>query len=164
MEIWDAYNQDFKKIPNIKLIRGTDIPDGMFHLVCEIIVRHINGEYLLMLRDPRKQFGNMWEATAGGSALQGETPLECAVRELKEETGIVSSNLTEVGQVISSEKHSIYVEFLCITDCDKDSIILQDGETSAYKWITKSDLINMKKDELVTKRILKFISDLQGEK
>lgn len=161
MEIWDAYDKMFNKIPNVELIRGTKIPDGMFHLVCEIIVRHIDGEYLLMKRDPRKHFGNMWEATSGGSALKGETPLECAKRELKEETGIVSNNLKEVGRVISNQNHSIYVEFLCVTSCDKDSITLQEGETCAYKWVTRNELIKMKKYELVTERMQKFIDELQ---
>lgn len=161
MEIWDAYDKEFKKIHNIELVRGRNVPDGIFHLVCDVIVRHTDGEYLIMQRDPRKHFGNIWEATAGGSALKGESPLECAIRELREETGIVSHSLTEVGRVISSENHSIYVEFLCVTDCEKDSIILQDGETSAYKWVNKNDLIRMKKDELVTDRMQKFISELQ---
>ncbi len=161
MEIWDAYDGDFKKIPNVELVRGMVIPDGIFHLVCDVIVRHIGGEYLLMRRDKRKHFGGMWEATAGGSALKGETPLECAIRELREETGIVSKNLTEVGRVVSSENHSIYVEFLCVTDCDKNSIVLQDGETDAYKWVSRSDLISMKNDELLTERMQKFIGELQ---
>ncbi len=161
MEIWDAYDKDFHKIANTQLIRGESIPDGMFHLVCEVIVRHTDGTYLLMQRDKRKQFGGTWEATAGGSALQGEAPLECAVRELREETGIVSSSLTELGQVISNENHSIYVEFLCITDCEKDSVTLQEGETSAYQWVCREKLKNMKKSELVTKRMQSFISELQ---
>ncbi len=161
MEIWDAYDGNFKKIPNVELVRGTVIPDGIFHLVCDVIVRHIGGEYLLMRRDKRKHFGGMWEATAGGSALKGETPLECAIRELREETGIVSNNLTEVGQVVSSENHSIYVEFLCVTDCDKNGIVLQEGETDAYKWVSRSDLLSMKNDELLTERMQKYIDELQ---
>ncbi len=161
MEIWDAYNKNFKKIPNVELIRGKDILKGMFHLVCDIIVRHIDGEYLLMQRDPLKHYGGMWEATAGGSALKGETSLECAIRELKEKTGIATNKLIEVGQVISNDTRSIYVEFLCITDCPKDSIVLQPGETVAYKWVTQSDLANMKNDELVTKRMQNFIVELQ---
>ncbi len=160
MEIWDAYDKNFKKIPNIELVRGNAIPNGLFHLVGEVIVRHTDGQYLLMQRDPRKHYGNLWEATAGGSALKGETPLECAIRELREETGIVSNNLTEVGQVMDSNTHTIYVEFLCVTDCPKDSIILQDGETSAYKWVSKNELMKMKNDELVTERIQNFISEL----
>ena len=88
MELWDAYNRDFKKIQGITLIRGEAIPEGFFHLVCDIIVRRSNGSYLIMQRDKRKHLGGMWEATAGGSALQGEDALTCARRELHEETGI----------------------------------------------------------------------------
>lgn len=95
-EIWDAYDRDFNKIDGVQLIRGEPVPDGMYHLVCDIIVKHVDGTYLLMQRDLRKTFGGMWELTAGGSALAGETSLDGAMRELREETGIVSSNLREV--------------------------------------------------------------------
>ena len=74
MEIWDAYDKDFRRIPHLSLIRGEPIPEGVFHLVCDVIVRHTDGSYLLMLRDKSKKHGGMWEATAGGSALQNESP------------------------------------------------------------------------------------------
>ena len=93
MELWDAYDEKLNKIEGKTLVRGEDVPDGVFHLVCEIIVRHADGTYLLMQRDHRKHLGGMWEATAGGSALQGEDPLTCALRELFEETGIEIENL-----------------------------------------------------------------------
>ena len=159
MEVWDAYNKDFKKIEGLTLIRGEAIPDGVCHLVSDVIVRHADGTYLLMQRDSRKQFGGMWEATAGGSALKGEGPLACAVRELREETGIETGVLTEVGRVVGD--HTVYVEFLCVTDCEKDQVTLQEGETSAYKWVTKEELISMKKDELVTERMQRFIDELK---
>ena len=159
MEIWDAYDKDFNKISNMTLIREEPIPDGLFHLVSDIIVKHNDGSYLLMQRDKRKHFGGMWEATAGGSALRGETPLECAVRELREETGIESDHLTEIGRVRGY--NTLYVEFLCVTDCKKDSIILQDGETIAYKWVSRNELISMKESELVTERMQKFMEELQ---
>ena len=160
MEIWDAYDRDFKKIQGLTLIRGEAIPEGCFHLVCDVIVRHTDGSYLLMQRDKRKHFGGMWEATAGGSAIKNESPLECAIRELQEETGIDSDNLTEVGIVRSND--TIYVEFLCVTDCKKESITLQEGETIAYKWVSRRELLSMKKDELVTERMHNFIKELHG--
>jgi len=159
MEVWDAYTKNFEKIEGMTLIRGETIPKGVYHLVSDVIVRHTDGEYLLMQRDERKRFGGMWEATAGGSALRGESPLACAVRELREETGIKSDDLREVGHIVS--QNTIYFEYLCITDCDKDSIVLQEGETSAYKWVGKNELINMKKTELLTDRMQKFLSELQ---
>ena len=54
MEFWDAYNIHFEKIDGITLIRGEVIPEGVYHLVCDIIVRHLDGSYLLMQRDKRK--------------------------------------------------------------------------------------------------------------
>ena len=102
----------------------------------------------------------MWEATAGGSAFAGEGPLQCAIRELKEETGIISNNLVEVGREVSEKTHSIYIEFLCITDWKKDNISLQQGETIDYKWVSKEELLAMKQDEPVTERMQKYIDEL----
>lgn len=75
MELWDAYDEGLNKTDGSVLVRGDQIPNGCFHLVCEIIVKHKDGSYLIMQRDKRKHLGGMWEATAGGSALQGENPL-----------------------------------------------------------------------------------------
>ena len=92
--------------------------------------------------------------------MQGENPLDCAFRELREETGISSDRLTEIGRVLHYGHRTIYVEYLCNTAIDKSSIVLQDGETSAYKWISVNDLRKMSKDELATQRMQNFIEEL----
>ena len=160
-ELWDAYNRDFEKVADVTLVRGDKIPGGLFHLVCDIIVRHFDGEYLLMQRDFYKHFGGMWEATAGGSALKGESVLECARREFKEATGIEEADLLEIGRVVREENQSLYVEYLCETDSDKSTIRLQKGETVAFKWVSAKELREMKKAELVTQRIQQFIDELK---
>ena len=103
MELWDAYTRDFEKQPGVTLVRGEAIPEGLYHLVSDVLVQHADGDFLLMQRDPRKPFGGLWEATAGGSALRGENPLACAHRELLEETGVSTDTLTEVGRVIGKD-------------------------------------------------------------
>ncbi len=160
MEKWDAFDKSFNKIENFTLIRGELIPNGVYHLVCDIAVNHIDGTYLLMQRSQNKHFGGMWELTAGGSAIQGESLLECAIRELKEETGIIERELKEIGRVVSNENHSIYVEFLCVTNIDKNSITLQEGETQAFKWVNKEELLKMNSNILVTTRMQSFLKDL----
>ena len=159
-EIWDAYDSNFNKIKNVKLVRGEPVPDGMYHLVCDIIVKHVDGTYLLMRRDFKKHFGGMWELTAGGSALAGEAPLDCALRELREETGIIATNLEEVQRILHDVHHSYYVEFLCITDCDKNVITLQEGETIEYKWVDKTTILEMTEDELASSRALKILNEM----
>ena len=56
-ELWDAYDKKFNKIENTTLVRGEAIPDGIYHLVSEVIVKHTDGSYLLMQRDLRKHHG-----------------------------------------------------------------------------------------------------------
>lgn len=157
MELWDAYDEKLNKINGVTLVRGEAIPLGMFHLVSEIFVRHVDGDILIMQRDLNKKFGGMWEATAGGSAIKGDTPLMCAKRELFEETGILCNELKELGTVVSNKYKTIYVEFLALVDCDKNSITLQEGETIAYKWISEDELLKMSEEELLTHRVFKFM-------
>lgn len=114
-----------------------------------------------MQRDKNKHYGEYWEATAGGSALQGELPIDCAIRELREETGICETNLVELGRVVQHNNHSIYVDYIVITDWDKYNITLQQGETQDYKWVDKDTLKNMKSNELVTRRMQLFIEELR---
>ncbi len=161
-EIWDAYDRDLKPIEGALLIRGEEIPDCVYHLVSDVIVKHTDGTWLLMRRAPEKHLGGMWEATAGGSALRGESPRACAERELLEETGIRSSDLTEVGRVTDDENHTIYVEFLCVTDAEKDGVRLQEGETDDYRWVTKEELLRMEKEELVTERMQRYLDELKA--
>ena len=160
MELWDAYDRDLNRQAGITLIRGEPIPCGLFHLVCDILVQHTDGTYLLMQRDKRKHYGGLWEATAGGSALRQENPLSCARRELLEETGIRVDTLTEVGRVV--DRDAVYVEFLCVTDCAKDSVTLQPGETAAYQWVSREKLLSMRKDELITDRMQLFLEELRA--
>lgn len=159
-ELWDAYDNKFNKVNGVTLIRGEAVPDGMYHLVCEIIVKHIDGTYLLMQRDFRKHLGGMWELTAGGSTLKGENPLMCAVRELKEETGITSEDIKEIKRTVHSGHRSLYVEYLCVTDCNKDSVILQEGETVNYRWVDRDALLGMSESETASKRTIKLIEEL----
>ncbi len=141
MEIWDAYLPDGKKA-GVDLIRGEPIPEGLRHLVCEVLVRHVDGSYLLMQRDPHKEgYPGFWEATAGGSAIKGEDPLTCIRRELREETGIAAENFTEISRYHSQSAHAIYVNYLCVTDCDKSAVTLQKGETVDFRWLPETEFV-----------------------
>ena len=161
MEIWDAYDEHLNRVDGVTLIRGEKpVPEGLYHLVSEILVRHTDGSFLLMQRDQRKHLGGMWEASAGGSALQGEGALDCALRELREETG-VTGKLTHLGWIIDRKRHTIYAEYLCETDIAKDGILLQEGETTAYRWISAEDLQQLSREELVTYRVQTLMEELR---
>ena len=139
MEKWDLYDEK-GRLSGSSMVRGEPIPKGFYHLVSDILVRHTDGEYLLMQRDFRKpNYGGYFEMSAGGSALMGEDALTCAKRELREETGIICEDLLEIGRSMSH--HTIYVSFLCTTDWDKSAITLLEGETISYRWVTEEDFL-----------------------
>ena len=137
-EYWDAYDKNGNRL-NQTLVRGDQVPTGMYHLVSEILVRHLDGDFLLMQRDHRKSiFPGHYESSAGGSVLQGETAEEGAIRELLEETGI---DHFESLKLINTDVYmdSIFYTYLCITNFDKNQITLQEQETIDYKWISKEE-------------------------
>ena len=41
----------------------------------------------------------------------------------------------------NDKSQCIFYEFVCTTDCDKDAITLQEGETIDYKWISEAEFI-----------------------
>lgn len=141
MELWDAYNKYEEKV-GVDLVRGEDIPKGLYHLVVSTVVRHKDGTYLLMKRDDSKPIAPGFEEIgAGGSVRKGETPVQAAYRELREETGIKAIRLDPIFHLVSEKLQGIYYGYLCVTDAPKESIILQTGETSAYRWITQEELL-----------------------
>ena len=141
MEIWDAYNED-GSLAGCDLVRGEPIPAGLCHLVSEVLVQHMDGSYLLMQRDFNKEgYPGMFEATAGGSVLKGESPESGAIRELKEETGIVATSLKQIYKTINNNRNTIFIGYLCITDCDKNSVTLQEGETISYRWLIRNEFL-----------------------
>lgn len=141
-EVWDAYDCNGKRRNDI-LTRGENIPNGMYHLVAEIVVRHKDGSFLAMQRDfVKKLYGGFWEISAGGAVKKGETALEGAVRELFEETGISCNELEEIYNICYDDTQSIHCGFVCTVECDKDNIILQKGETIAYSWINVENVID----------------------
>ena len=155
-ELWDAYDRAFNRIDDLTLVRGEKLPEGVYHLCSEIVVKHTDGTFLLMRRDIRKDRGGMWELTAGGSALRGETPAECAVRELKEETGIAAEEMTELCRIAREDCQTLFVEFLCVSDCDKTGVTLQKGETTAYRWAAREEILNMR-EKMASPRTMKLL-------
>lgn len=139
MEKWDAYTREGNLVNKV-LIRGEEIPNGFYHLVCEVLVKHVDGSYLCMKRSMSKpNYPGYYEATAGGSALLGEDKYQCIKRELAEETGIICKEYEEIGYKIFDDDKCLFYSFVCVVDCDKNSITLQEGETEGYKWMKEKE-------------------------
>ena len=141
MEIWDLCDENRKPL-NRTHVRGVELGENEYHIVVNIIVANDNKEILITKRDLRKDFGGLWEVTAG-SILAGETSKKGAIRELKEETGIdiKENELILLGTL---------KETSCITDTyfakynfDISKVRLQEGETIDVKKVTLGELYKM---------------------
>ena len=141
MELWDAYDRHGRKT-GWTIKRGEAIPQGSFHLVSCVVVRHEDGDHLILRRSPQKEsYPNILEIGVGGCALQGEDAVSCAKRELFEETGIVCAELTETGRYVDYNSQAIYEGYLCVTNIPKDQIRLVPEENSAYYWYTPEEFL-----------------------
>lgn len=165
MELWDAYKAD-GTLAGFDLIRGEKIPTGYFHMVCEAVIQHVDGDYLLMQRSFTKEiYPGAWEIGAGGSALKGESKLEAVLREVREETGIDTGKLEEIYQLIYERQQAIYYGYLLKTDYAKDDIKLQEGETIDYKWLTKKEFIEFfdtnQATPTLTERLRDFVDSIR---
>lgn len=137
-EVWDAYLAN-GQLAGTDLIRGEPIPNGYFHLVAHVLVRRQDNHFLLMQRAYTKESnGGCFEASAQGSALKGENALQCAKRELKEETGIVDGQWRRINQLIIG--NSLIVCYLCDVSFENVmEIHLQEKETIAYRWLDEGE-------------------------
>ncbi len=141
MEKWNTYTRDGVMTDTV-ITRGEELPSGLYHLACEVLIRHVDGEYLLMKRSVKKSdYAGFLEATAGGAAQIGEGKLACIAREMREETGLSGVSFTEVAHTVDDEKHIIVYSFITTVDCDKASVILQEGETDGYVWVSEDEFI-----------------------
>lgn len=165
MELWDLFDRS-GNIVSTNHGRGDTIPKGTYHKIVNIIVQHVDGDYLLMKRsDDKESRAGEYELTAGGSTIKGEDFSEGAWRELYEETGIKADALYELTPVIiREEKRYLQKSFFCLTNIDKNSIQLQAGETQGFQWLSEDEVLAISNtDSLVrlTNEVIERIKEIK---
>ena len=148
MEYWDLYDSERKPLNRVHK-RGEAFSEGEYYVCSEVWVRNSRGQFLITKRHPDKKAGNLWEFTGGGT-LAGESTLESAVRELKEETGIDASE-SELRLFATYRKKNYFQDlFLLDKDVDIADIVLKPDETVDVEWAKVGDILEMiEKGEIV---------------
>ena len=87
-ELWDVYRADGSVVEGKVSVRGHhDLLKNEYHLVVYVWIINDQNEVIISKRQKGKTFEGMWECT-GGCAQRGDTSLQAALREVREELGI----------------------------------------------------------------------------
>lgn len=107
------------------------------------IVKNSAGKYLLQMRNGKEGICNplMWNFFGGGLENSDEEPLKTALREMKEETGIVAAekDFDYLGTVEEDEKMVYIFKYLPILEWS--DIMVNEGAGAG--WFTKEEILRI---------------------
>lgn len=153
MEKWDLYDEN--RIVIGEHVRGDELPDNGYHLVVHVWIKNNKNQFLISRRaENRPTFPLMWECV-GGSVLTGESSLQGAIREVKEEIGIDFDKkdgkllFSKVRKIINNKKYNDILDvWLFEFNGDFDLKNATTDEVECCKWLNINqikDLYNDKK-------------------
>lgn len=91
----------------------------------------------------------------GGELEPGETPLEAAVRELREETGLIGRFGPLAGAfdgvpwgLLGYEEHQagskgLHMNFVFVADVPDDAVVVPNDELVDWKWVDRDELARL---------------------
>lgn len=138
-EMLDIYTRDGKYL-GIKTRIDCHKPNpGYYHKPVWIWIVNDKKEILIQKRaSVKSSFPNYWDAPSAGHLDAGETPIEGAIRETKEELGIETeaNDYKFVGEYISEVTWELGQVYVLKLNVSIDDIILQEDEVDEVKWLS----------------------------
>ncbi|MCL2773213.1 MAG: NUDIX domain-containing protein [Oscillospiraceae bacterium] len=162
-ELWDILDENGNKTGKLHK-RGKAMKEGEFRLLVQIWIKNSKGEFLISKRSPKKQDkAKLWECT-GGSAVAGEDSLTAALRETKEELGLML-NPAKGKKIYSYKSGECFINaWLFREDFNINEVVLQENETCEAKWATKDEIIKMiDEGEFKPVKYFEYIYDMLEE-
>ena len=144
-EIWDLYDGNGQKTGRT-MVRGEEVPAGLYHLGVHIWPMNSRGELLVQKRSMMVQWKPGIWAVTGGSAVAGEDALTAARRELREELG-VDAGEDELRRIACLRRTNSFCNvFVIRTDRPAEDFVLQKEEVCAVRWCDADRLMRMVAD------------------
>lgn len=143
MELLDLY--DARRNPLHKTrIRDVDTEEpGEYSLSVHVWIMNSKGEFLIQKRKNNlKRHPGKWGFT-GGAVSAGETPLEGAKREVKEELSI-EFDQSKIELLFSIKRRTDFMNvWLLKDDFDLSTLILQKEEVDEVMWASKRKIMEL---------------------
>lgn len=148
MELWDIYDLDRIKTGRVaqrgKPASEGGLGEGEYHLVVHICVFNGRGQLLLQQRQKDKEgYPNLWDVSAAGSALAGETSAAAASRELREELGLIHDFTKERPVWTSHFARGFDDWYMVCIEAEIDSLHLQPEEVQDARWADLAEIERM---------------------
>lgn len=146
MELWDVYDKNRMKTGRT-MERGSAFEIGEYHLVVHVCVFNSKNEMLIQQRQPFKEgWSDMWDVTAGGSAVCGDNSQVAAGRELFEEIGY-SFDFRDVQPHLTINASNCFDDYYLVEcDIDINTLKLQYEEVQQVKWASKDEILHLIND------------------
>lgn len=145
-EIWDVYDVHRRRTGKT-IVRQQAWGFEKYHLIVHVCLFNPAGQMLIQKRAHQKQaWADLWDVSAGGSALAGEDSYQAAEREVMEELGL-PLNLRNIRPHLSINYERGFDDFYTvIRDLDLHRLILQPSEVSGIRWATLEEVRQMLQD------------------
>jgi isopentenyldiphosphate isomerase len=141
-------------MPNITFVDSDDnvigygtrqeaIARGIIHRIARVFVFNTKGEMLIQKRSHKVDLPGRWDQSAAGHVDEGEDYPEAAVREAKEEIGLLGVPLKEIGKFYSEEvdEKQKKKRFNALYSAVYDGELKADeDEVSEVRWIAPQEL------------------------
>lgn len=110
-------------------------------IVSTLIYIRRGGKTLMLLRDKKnKELHGYRYNGVGGKLERGETPEACAIREIREETGLIANCLNYRGYLCFPYFDGV-VDWLCfVYECFDFSGEVRESEEGSLQWIIDEDI------------------------
>lgn len=147
MELWDVYDIDRNKTGKIvaKNELKSPLQDNEYGMVVDVAIFNSNNEMLIQKRQTTKsKYPNLWDISAGGHALAGESSQEAIERELFEELGYRYDFSEERPYfTINYKKDFGDIYILNIDNIDLSDLKIQVDEVQNVTWATKDEILQL---------------------
>lgn len=141
-EIWDLYDGN-GFITDRTMVRGEEVPAGLYHLVVHIWPMNDRGEFLIQQRSMSVQWKPGVWAVTGGAAVSGEDALTAARRELSEELGYDAEEGELIKVACLKRVNSFCNVYSIRLNLPESEFVLQREEVQAVKWCSGDQLLRM---------------------
>ena len=143
MEIIDLYDRQKRRLHKTFDRYSGEPGEGEYKQNVHIWFLNSKGELLIQKRsESRSRNPGKWAFT-GGAVDAGETSLESAMREVREELGLTFAE-DELDFLLSFKREYAFVDvWLIETNIEIDEIKLQEEEVSEVKWVSIREVTNM---------------------